>query len=132
MFKRTKGEVLGQPDWILFFTTMAIAILGLMMVYSSTTDLGYRDWGDATRFFKRQALWLLVGFVLMVITMRVPYRHWTKISIPIMALTLILMVILAIFKEGRLLLDRSVSPVELAKLAVVVYMGTGFPPSLRY
>ena len=25
MFKRTKGEVLGQPDWILFFTTMAIA-----------------------------------------------------------------------------------------------------------
>jgi len=123
MFKRTKGEVLGQPDWILFFTTMAIAILGLMMVYSSTTDLGYRDWGDATRFFKRQALWLLVGFVLMVAAMRVPYRHWTKVSIPIMALTLILMVILAIFKEGRLLLDRSVSPVELAKLAVVVYIG---------
>ena len=122
MFKRTKGEALGQPDWILFFTTIAIAILGLMMVYSSTTDLSYRLWADASRLFKRQALWLLVGFVLMVIAMRVPYHHWTKFSILLMAVTLVLLVISALLGQ-RLLIGQSVSPVELAKLAVVVYIG---------
>lgn len=123
MFKRAKREVLGPPDWILLFTTLAIVALGLMMVYSSTSDLGYRDYDDAAYFFKRQLTWLLVGFVAMIIAMRIPYRHWTKVSIPIMAVTLIMLVILALFKEGRLLVGRSVSPVELAKLAVVVYIG---------
>jgi len=123
MFKSAKREALGSPDWILFFTTLAIIAMGLMMVYSSTSDLGYRDYGDAAHYVKRQALWLAIGLVAMIIVMRVPYRHWTKVSIPVMALTLILLIILALFKEGRLLFDRSVSPVELAKLAVVIYIG---------
>jgi cell division protein FtsW len=123
MFKKAKREVLGPPDWILLFTTLAIVALGLMMVYSSTSDLGYRDYDDAAYFFKRQLTWLLVGFVAMIIAMRIPYRHWTKVSIPVMAVTLVMLVILALFKEGRLLVGRSVSPVELAKLAVVVYIG---------
>jgi cell division protein FtsW len=123
MFKRANREALGPPDWILFFTTLAIIALGLMMVYSSTSDLGYRDYGDAAHYVKRQALWLLVGMVAMIVVMRVPYRYWTKVSILVMAVTLILLIILAVFKEGRLLFERSVSPVELAKLAVVIYIG---------
>ena len=123
MFKKVKGEALGPPDWILLFTTLAIIALGLMMVYSSTSDLGYRDEGNAAHYFKRQLLFLLVGFVAMIVAMRLPYRHWTKFSIPIMAVTLILLVVLALLREGRLLLGNSVSPVELAKLAVVIYIG---------
>ena len=123
MFKKAEREALGSPDWILLFTTLAIIALGLMMVYSSTSDLGYRDHGDAAHFFRRQLTWLLVGLVAMIITMRIPYRHWTKVSIPIMAVTLILLIVLALIGEGRLLLGTSVSPVELAKLAVVVYIG---------
>ena len=46
MFNRDKSMDLGPPDWILLFTTLAIIALGLMMVYSSTSDLGYRDFGD--------------------------------------------------------------------------------------
>lgn len=122
MFKRATREALGPPDWILFIATLAIVALGLMMVYSSTSDLGYREYGDAAYFFRRQLLWLLVGFVAMIVAMRLPYRHWTKLSIPIMGVTLILLVSLAVMGQ-RLLLDRSVSPVELAKLAVVIYIG---------
>ncbi len=124
MFKRAKRKALGPPDWILFFTTLAIIALGLMMVYSSTSDLSYRDYeGDAGHYIRWQALWLLLGFVAMIVAMQLPYRFWTKVSIPVMALTLILLVILAFLKQGRLLLEQSVSPVELAKLAVVIYIG---------
>lgn len=124
MFKRVQREDLGPPDWILLFTTLAIIALGLMMVYSSTSDMAYRDYeGDAAHFFKRQVTWLLVGSVAMIVAIRLPYRFWTKISIPIMAVTLAMLVALALFRDGRLLLGQSVSPVELAKLAVVIYIG---------
>jgi cell division protein FtsW len=124
MFKRAQREALGPPDWILLFTTLAIIALGLMMVYSSTSDMAYRDYdGDAAYFFKRQVTWLLVGSVAMIVAIRLPYRFWTKISIPIMAVTLVMLVALALLKQGRLLVGQSVSPVELAKLAVVIYIG---------
>jgi cell division protein FtsW len=121
MFKRLK-QVMGPPDWILLGTTMALIALGLMMVYSSSADLGYREYDDAAYFFKRQLAWLGIGLVAMFLTARFSYRHWMKFSIPIMALTLLLLGFLVVFREGRLLLGRSVSPVELAKLAMVIYI----------
>jgi cell division protein FtsW len=122
MFRKSKAEILGSPDWILLSTTLALIALGLMMVYSSTSDLGYREYDDAAYFFKRQVLWLLVGLVAMFVIARMPYRYWMTFSIPIMAVTLLLLVALVIFKEGRLLIGQSVSPVELAKVAMVIYI----------
>lgn len=121
MLSRAK-RLMGPPDWILLGSTMALIAVGLMMVYSSSTDLGYREYGDAAYFFKRQLTWLGIGLVAMFLTARVAYRHWMKVSIPIMALTLLLLAFLVVFREGRLLLGTSVSPVELAKLAMVIYI----------
>lgn len=122
MFRRTKSEIVGPMDWILLCTTLAIIALGLMMVYSSTSDMGYREFEDAAFFFRRQVWWMLVGLVAMFVAARMPYRYWTTLSIPVMAATLLLLVVLVIFREGRLLLGKSVSPVESAKLAMVIYI----------
>ena len=67
MFSRLK-QVMGPPDWILLGTTMALIGLGLMMVYSSSADLGYREYDDAAYFFKRQLAWLGIGLVAMFLT----------------------------------------------------------------
>jgi cell division protein FtsW len=123
MLRKAKAEILGPPDWILLCTTLAIVALGLMMVYSSTSDLGYRAYGDSAYFFKRQIMWLFLGLAGLFVAARLPHRHWMKLSIPIMALTILLLLILVIVKEGRLLIGSSVSPVELAKLAMVIYIG---------
>lgn len=122
MFRKARTEVLGPPDWILMGTTLAIIALGLMMVYSSTSDMGYREHGDAAYFFRRQVWWMLVGLVAMFVAARMPYRYWQVLSIPMMAVTLLMLVFLVIFKEGRLLIGKSVSPVELAKVGMVVYI----------
>ncbi|HSR29419.1 MAG TPA: putative peptidoglycan glycosyltransferase FtsW [Anaerolineae bacterium] len=122
MFRRTKSEIVGPMDWILLCTALAIIALGLMMVYSSTSDMGYREFEDAAFFFRRQVWWMLVGLVAMFVAARMPYRYWTALSIPIMAATLLLLVVLVIFREGRLLVGNSVSPVEPAKLAMVIYI----------
>jgi cell division protein FtsW len=122
MWKRSKPETMGPPDWLLVSATLSLLALGLMMVYSSSCDLGYRDFGDPAYFFKRQLVWLALGTVAMLVTSRMHYRHWMKLSIPLMAAALFTLSALIIFDEGRLLIGRSVSPVEPAKLAMVVYL----------
>jgi cell division protein FtsW len=121
LFKaRIKG--LGSPDWILIGTTASLLALGLMMVFSSTSDLGYRDYGDPAYFFKRQLTWLGIGVACMLICSRLHYRIWMKLSIVIMAGVVLVLVGLIAFERGRMVFEQSVSPVELAKLAIVIYL----------
>ena len=124
MTKDPKSETKGPIDWILLGTTMALIAAGLMMVYSSTSFLGYSYYGDPAYYFKRQLMWLGIGVVAMFITSQLDYRHWKKVSIVVMAITLFMLLFLVLFKKDeRHLLGQSISPVELAKLAVVIYIG---------
>jgi cell division protein FtsW len=112
----------GPPDWILLGAVVALIAVGLMMVYSSSLDVGYRVYGDSAYFFKRQAMWLGIGVIAMFIASRIWHGHLTKVSILFMAVALVMLIALVILGD-RLLLGQSVSPVELAKLAVVIYIG---------
>jgi len=123
MAKKSATNELGAPDWTLLGATVGLIALGLMMVYSATSDLGYREWGDAAYFFKRQLMWLAIGLVVMLAAIRFPYQHWMKLSILIMAGTLLLLLLLVVLGKGRLLFGQSFSPVELAKLAMIIYIG---------
>jgi len=123
MARKENEEQLGSPDWVLLSITLALVALGLMMVYSSTSDMGYREYGDAAYFFKRQLMWLGIGLVGMFVALRLRYHHWMKLSIAIMAFTVALLLTLVLSDKGRLLIGQSVSPVELAKLATVIYIG---------
>jgi cell division protein FtsW len=119
----SESRTLGSPDWILLGATTALAAVGLLMVYSSTADISYRAYSTTDHYFKRQLLFMGIGLVAMIGLSFFPHRHWTKFSIPIMALTLIMLLALVLLDRGRLLIGKSVSPVELAKLAVVIYIG---------
>ena len=121
--EEAKPKPLGSPDWILLGALVALVAVGLLMVFSSTSDWGYRNFGDQAHYLKRQLLWLAIGTVAMFFVAWFDYRHWTKLSILIMAATVLMLVVLVLFEGGRQLIGKSVSPVELAKLAVVIYIG---------
>jgi cell division protein FtsW len=127
MAKRSKSAELGSPDWILLGATMALVAVGLMMVYSSTFDMSYRLTGDPAYYFKRQAMSLAIGLVAMFVASRLDYRIWMKVSIPMMAGILVMLAVLVILRRGtmpkRQLIGQSVSPAEIAKLALVIYIG---------
>ena len=112
------------PDWVLAGSVVALCALGLMMVYSSTFDMGYRNFNEAGHYFERQLLWFGIGLVLLVGVTLVNYRHLTKISIIAMLVSLGLLVAVVVSPDEnrRLLFGNSVSPVECAKLAVVIYI----------
>ncbi|MFN2290439.1 MAG: FtsW/RodA/SpoVE family cell cycle protein [Anaerolineae bacterium] len=117
-----KTKKSGSLDWILLGATVALVATGLMLLYSATSDLGYREYGDSAYFFRRQLMWLGIGLVAAFVAIQFPYRYLMKLSIPIMAATILLLLGLVIFGQGRLLVGQSVSPVELAKLAMVIYI----------
>jgi cell division protein FtsW len=114
-------------DYLLIIAVAALLIAGLMMVYSATFALGYQLYGQPTYFFIRQLLWMGVGLLAMIIIARIEYHVWRRWSIPLMAGALLLLgLVLAVgsdrFGGQRWLLNGSIQPGEIAKLAVIVYI----------
>jgi cell division protein FtsW len=122
MTKTDKANMRGAPDWVLAGSTAALLALGMMMVYSSTFAMSYRVFGDAGHYFERQLLWLGIGLVLLVAATLIHYRHLTKVSILIMVVALGMLIAVVTMGHTRYLMGDSVSPVELAKLAVIIYI----------
>lgn len=120
--RSTASQVSGSIDWIFLAAVAALLAIGLMMVYSSTFDMGYRLYGDPAFFFKRQLTWLAIGVMICIVVARMRYQHWMKLSLVIMIGALALLVVLVILGRGRHLLGNSISPAELAKLAIVIYI----------
>jgi cell division protein FtsW len=122
MKQTAKAKTRTSPDWVLAGCTAALLALGMMMVYSSTFAMGYRNFDDASHYFDRQLLWLGIGLVLVVVTSLIRYQHLKKISIALLFVSLGMLVALVALGKGRHLWGDSISPVELAKLAVIIYI----------
>jgi cell division protein FtsW len=97
------------------------------MLYSSSWDFSLGAYGDAMHMFNRQLTWLGIGAVAAVILAFFDYHYWRRLVVPVMALTIILL-IAVLFMNGILLgakrsiLNGSVQPSELAKLASILYL----------
>lgn len=108
-------------DMTLFLAVLALLSIGLLLVASST--LGGRN-ADLTA---RQAIWMGVGLVLLLILLALDYRVLLKFSFPIYLLSLVPLVYLLTF--GRKIAHvRSwirvggyqFQPGELAKVATAL------------
>jgi cell division protein FtsW len=124
---RTRSEAASPIDYLLVTTVAAVLIVGLMMVYSTTFYLGYELHGQPTYFFVRQLIWVALGITALFVMARIEYHTWLKLSIPMMAGTLLLLGLVLVigstkFNAQRWLLNGSVQPSELAKLSVIIYM----------
>jgi len=114
-------------DYLLIVTAAALLLVGLMMIYSATFALGYQLHGQPTYYFFRQTLWMGLGTLAMIIFARIEYHTWRRYSIPIMAVTLLLLVLVLVvgderFGGQRWLFNGSIQPSELSKLAIIIYI----------
>jgi cell division protein FtsW len=125
-----------EPDYLLLLSIIALAALGLLMVYSSSGVDGLIDSGDAFRLVGPQAMWGVLGVVAMLAVMRVDYRYLRLVSVGgfFVAVALLIVVLLPAIgplhpievggsarwlKIGPL---PAMHPAEFAKLAMVVYL----------
>lgn len=67
-----------NPDLLLLGSTLALLVIGVVMVYSASSVLAFREFGDAFYYLKRQALFAALGIVAMLFTMNTDYWIWKK------------------------------------------------------
>src|SRR5512135_83878 len=125
--ERTRGIEIPRIDYVLLFIVIVLLVIGLIMIFSVTfpTNVGQGD-ADPTSDFAKQAGFAAIGLVFLFILMRVDYRLWGKLAIPLMGVTIITLVGLLFLPEvngsRRWLLSGSIQPSEIAKFTVIVYM----------
>jgi cell division protein FtsW len=124
---QSNSDNLHKYDYLLTITIAALLLVGLMMIYSATFALGYQLHGQPTYYFIRQLLWMGVGLLVMIIFARIEYHTWRRFSIPTMIFTLLLLGIVLIIGEVRFggqrwLVNGSIQPSELSKLAIIIYI----------
>ncbi len=125
MVSRRRG--VQKLDYLLVIIVATLLLIGLMMVYSATFDLGYKEYDQPTYFLIRQIAWSALGAVGLVVATRIEYQRWRRFSIPIMGGTLLLLVAVLLFGSEsfgarRSLWNGSIQPSELCKLAVIIYI----------
>ena len=118
-------------DRTLLAVTMILALVGLVMVFSASAIVAGNRFQDPGFYLKRQVAWLALGVLLMYLASRIDYIFWKKLSIPILACILVLLVMVLVpsfgmsAKGARRWLPLgpiSVQPAEMVKLVAVMYL----------
>jgi len=115
-------------DWGLLLIVAMLIAFGLIMVYSTTFDWSYRQFDSPTTIFFRQVTWLALGVAAMLLIARFDYHIWIKLAVPLLAFTVLALIVVLIFGTQvfgaqRGLFQGSLQPSELAKLVIIIYLG---------
>lgn len=118
-------------DPIILVTTLFLTGIGLVAVFSSSSILAAERYGDHYYYLKRQAIFCLFGFFLMIVAKNINYLLYKKLAILISALSLILLILPFVpgigVKVGGAtrwiqLYVISFQPSEAAKLSLAVFI----------
>jgi cell division protein FtsW len=119
-----------ENDRWLFGVTLALCLLGAVMIYSASAVTADQQYGRSYIFVLRQTAWLLLGLLGMFGLMHTDYRRLREPAVVYPTIFLVLLMLI-----GAFFLDKShathrwirfgpigIQPSELAKLAVVLYL----------
>lgn len=123
-------RVAGKIDPWLLIVVLALLCIGVVMVDSASSFLAASYTGNASYYFQRELMWVGLGVVAMLVTMRVDYRFWRRISLAGMIVILPLLVIVLKFGVAAYGASRWLAlgsffefqPSELTKLALALYI----------
>lgn len=123
-------RVAGKIDAWLLISVLALLCIGNVMVYSASSYAAARYQGDASYYFQRELMWTILGLIAMLVTIRVDYRQWRRISLVGMLIILPLLVIVLKFGVNVYGASRwiavgsffSFEPSELTKLVLALYI----------
>jgi cell division protein FtsW len=119
-----------ENDRWLFGVTLALCLLGTVMIFSASAVTAEHQYGRSYIFLLRQAAWLVIGLGGMFALMRTDYRRLREPTVVFPTVCLVLLMLV-----GAFFLDKShathrwirfgpigIQPSELAKLAVILHL----------
>lgn len=119
------------PDIWLLIPIIALLIIGMVMVYSAGSVLGFRNYGDSFYFVKRQLLFAALGVAAMIFTARTEYRVWKKFARTGLVICFVLLVIVLIPGIGVVrggarswlgISSFGIQPSEFMKMGMILFL----------
>lgn len=113
----------------LIMTVLALLGFGLIMVFSASTVVSAEMYGSQTSIFTRQLLFVVIGLVGLMVSMKVDYHFYEqgRVIYPLLLVSLALLIYLLVAPEsGGVQRWIRIGPVnfqpsEFAKLAVILF-----------
>jgi cell division protein FtsW len=122
---------MGAEARALVLVTAVLLAFGLAVLYSASAIAAVDAGHDSAYYLLRQLTGIAAGVILFAIAAKTDAERWTTWAWPLMATTLVLMLVVVlpftqsiaprIHGSRRFLFGASIQPSELAKLAVVVW-----------
>ena len=126
------------PDVPLTVLMLALPLIGLIAIYSASIAVAYDETGDPHFYFRRQFLFLIVGFAAAFTLMRLDYHWFNRIQVCginitfwLLAAIVVLLVLMAVTDIGYVARGSvrwirfgslSLQPSELAKPIIALYL----------
>ncbi len=120
-------ENVPRIDYVLLGIVGSLLVIGLIMVWSVTFPPAV-DFGlpDPQSFAVKQLEFAALGMIGLLVLSRIDYHRWGTWAIPLMAGTVIVLVVLLFLPDSngarRWLFNGSFQPAEVAKFTVIIYM----------
>jgi len=120
-----------DTDRFLILSALALVVMGVVMVYSTSYMVAMNRFGDEFFFMKKHLVYVFAGLVLFLAASRIPYPLYRRLVYPLLLLAAVLLVLIYVpgigFKAGGArrwihLGPLAFQPSEPAKLAVVVFL----------
>ncbi|MCL4421950.1 MAG: rod shape-determining protein RodA [Actinobacteria bacterium] len=92
-------SILRHLDYVLLVSTVLVALIGVVAVYSATRDQLIAAGISPYYYLERQAIWMVIGLAVMAVVVRIDYHHyesWAWIFYGLLILAL-----LAVFVIGK-------------------------------
>ena len=122
-------------DYSLLFLVIFLVGFGLIMIYSTSSYNAMKYYNDPMLYFRKQAIYALIGIPMMIVVSKIDYRLYIKrfwILKPVWALyfcCIILQVIVFFVGDAKNGSQRwiqlggfSFQPSELSKIAVLLFV----------
>jgi cell division protein FtsW len=129
----TKADIftVGGFDIPFFALTVALLTIGLVMLFSASYPYALQNYGDSYYFFKRQLIFAVAGFVIMLLVSKINYKLLKLVERPLLIVTLILLVVVLFyhtnvddFKRWIPLGPISLQPSDIAKFSLILTLST--------
>lgn len=125
---RRRAAARNEAAYFVLIPTVALLMLGLVMVFSAGSVAGMRQSGSGYRFFIQQGVWALLGLALMVVFAKIDYHKlgkvsWVGVLISIGLLVFVLFTGRAAGGARRWLMigPFNLQPTEIAKFTMIVF-----------
>ncbi|HHX54587.1 MAG TPA: cell division protein FtsW [Clostridiales bacterium] len=122
-------RIQGGIDRPMLVIILVLIGYGLIMAFSASYAYSLVKTGDSYYFIKRQLVAVALGFIAMIILIRMDYRTITKFVIPGMLLAVLLLAIVPIVGISQGVAQRwlsiggiSIQPSEFMKIMIILFL----------